>query len=34
MADEAKGAAGEGIDERVKSLEEALSLGEGEERRS
>ena len=26
MADEAKGAAGEGIDERVKSLEEALSL--------
>ena len=26
MADEAKGAAGEGVDERVKSLEEALSL--------
>ena len=26
MADEAKGAAGEGVDERVKSLEEALSV--------
>ena len=26
MADEAKGAAGEGLDERVKSLEEALSV--------
>ena len=26
MADEAKGAAGEGVEERVKSLEEALSL--------
>ena len=26
MADEAKGTAGEGVDERVKSLEEALSL--------
>ena len=26
MADEVKGAAGEGVDERVKSLEEALSL--------
>ena len=26
MADEAKGATGEGVDERVKSLEEALSL--------